>query len=66
MTTFRNDVSWSSLYAIQEDVFMKIADSKDASKGEAIYKMKKKEKELLDTFMYGLNTGLLCNKGNVD
>ena len=66
MTTFRNDVSWSSLYAIQEDVFMKIADSKDASKGEAIYKMKKKEKELLDTFMYSLNTGLLCNKGNVD
>lgn len=66
MTTFRADTSWSSLYAIQEDVFMKIADDKDATKGEGIYKMKKKEKELLDTFMYALNTGLLCNKGNID
>ena len=60
MTTFRCDTS------IQEDVFMKIADDKDASKGEAIYKMKKKEKELLDTFMYAMNTGLLVNKGNID
>lgn len=58
MTTYRCDTSWSSLYAIQEDVFMRIADDKDASKGEAIYHMKKKEKELLDTFMYALNTGL--------
>ena len=66
MTTFRCDTSWSSLYAIQEGVFMRIADDKDASKGEAIYKMKKKEKELLDTFMYALNTGLLVNKGNID
>lgn len=66
MTTFRNDISWSSLYAIQEDVFMRIADDKDTTKGEGIYKMKKKEKELLDTFMYALNTGLLCNKGNID
>ena len=66
MTTFRCDTSWSSLYAIQEDVFMRIADDKDASKGEAIYQMKKKEKELLDTFMYAMNTGLLVNKGNVD
>ena len=66
MTTFRADTSWSSLYAIQEDVFMKIADDKDATKGEGIYKMKKKEKELLDTFNYAVNTGLLCNKGNVD
>ena len=45
---------------------MRIADDKDATKGEGIYKMKKKEKELLDTFMYSLNTGLLCNKGNID
>lgn len=66
MTTFRCDTSWSSLYAIQEDVFMRIADDKDASKGEKIYHMKKKEKELLDTFMYALNTGLLVNKGNID
>ena len=66
MTFFRHDVSWSSLYALQENVFMKISDDKDKGKGESIYKMHKKEKELLDTFMYSFNTGLLLNKGNID
>jgi len=65
MTTFRHDASWSSLYALKEDVFMKICDDKDKNKGEGIYKMLKKEKELLDTFMYSVNTGLLLNKGNI-
>lgn len=58
MTTFRNDISWSQIYAIQEPVFMTIADNKDKSKVEGVYKMLKKEKELLDTFMYSMNTGL--------
>lgn len=66
MTTFRADIQWSSLYAAQEQMFLKISDDKDASKSEGIFKMLKKEKELLDSFMYGMNTGLLCNKGNVD
>ena len=66
MTTFRADASWSSLYAIQEHVFMSIADDKDQTKSEGVYKMLKKEKELLDTFMYAMNTGLLLNKGNID
>ena len=66
MTTFRADASWSSLYAIQENVFMSIADDKDATKSEGVYKMLKKEKELLDTFMYAMNTGLTFNKGNID
>lgn len=66
MTTFRADASWSSLFAIQENVFMSIADDKDATKSEGVYKMLKKEKELLDTFMYAMNTGLTFNKGNVD
>lgn len=57
MTTFRVDANWSSLYAIQENVFMSIADDKDATKSEGVYKMLKKEKELLDTFMYAMNTG---------
>lgn len=55
MTTFRADASWSSLYALQEEVFMTIADDKDKNKGEGVYKMLKKEKELLDTFMYAVN-----------
>ena len=66
MTTFRADASWSSLYALQENVFMSICDDKDKNKNEGVYKMVKKEKELLDTFMYAVNTGLLLNKGNVD
>ena len=66
MTTFRADASWSSLYALQENVFMSICDDKDKNKNEGVYKMVKKEKELLDTFMYAMNTGLLLNKGNVD
>ena len=57
MTTFRCDASWSSLYAIQEKVFMSIVDDKDKSKTEGVYQMLKKEKELLDTFMYAMNTG---------
>jgi hypothetical protein len=66
MTFFRNDASWSSLYALQENVFMSISDDKDKTKTEGVYKMLKKEKELLDTFMYAMNTGLLLNKGNID
>ena len=45
---------------------MSIADNKDVTKSEGVYKMLKKEKELLDTFMYAMNTGLLLNKGNID
>lgn len=66
MTTFRCDTSWSSLYALQEKVFMEICDDKDRTKSEGVYKMVKKEKELLDTFVYAQNTGLLLNKGNVN
>lgn len=58
MTTFRVDASWSSLYALQEHVFMSITDDKDKNKSEGTYKMLKKEKELLDTFLYAMNTGL--------
>lgn len=58
MTTFRADISWSSLYASQENMFMSISDDKDASKSEGVYKMLKKEKELMESFMYGVNTGL--------
>lgn len=58
MTTFRCDASRSSLFALKEEVFMKIADDKDSSKEKGIYKMMKQERELLDTFMYAVNTGL--------
>lgn len=66
MTTFRADISYSSLYAAQEQMFLTIADDKDAGKSDGAFKIMRKEKELMESFMYGLNTGLLCNKGNVD
>lgn len=66
LTTFRHDISWSALYALQENVFLRICDDKDRSKTKGVFKMLKKEKELLDTFQYSVNTGLLLNKGNID
>lgn len=67
MTYFRNDASFSSLYAAFEDVFISIAEGKDqGSMTERIYKMNKIEKDLVENFMYARNNGLLFNKTNVD
>lgn len=66
ISTFRADVSWSSLYALQEPVFMRISDDKDKKKGQAVYKMVKKDQELIDTFMYIMNNGMLFDRGTVD
>lgn len=45
---------------------MSIVDTKDRAKDEGVYKMVKKEKELMDTFQYVVATGLLLNKGNIN
>jgi hypothetical protein len=67
ITYFRNDASFSSLYAALEDVFIRIAEGKDqGSMTERIYKMNKIEKDLVENFMYSRNTGLIFNKTNVD
>ncbi len=67
ITTFRNDISYSALYAAHEDVFIRIGEGKDKnSLKEVTYKMDKKEKELLDNFMTSRNQGLLFNKTNID
>lgn len=67
ITTFRNDISWSSLYAAHEDVFIKIGEGKDQnSLKEVTYKMNKKEKELMENFLTSRNQGLLFNKTNID
>ena len=59
ITTFRNDVSYSSLYAAMENTFISIAEGKNQGcLTETIYKMDKKEKELLDNFMLSRNQGL--------
>lgn len=67
ITTFRNDISWSSLYAAHENVFISVAEGKNQGcLSETIYKMNKKEKELLDNFLVSRNQGLLFNKTNID
>lgn len=67
ITTFRCDDSYSALYAAHEETFINIAEGKDqGSLQETIYKMEKKEKVLLDNFLYARNNGLLFNKCNVN
>lgn len=67
LTFFRNDISYSSLYAAHEDVFISVAEGKDQGcLSECVYKMNKLEKDLLDTFQFAKNTGLLMNKSSVD
>lgn len=63
----RNDISFSSQFAALEDVFIDLG--KNAGKGsssEVIYKMKKKEQELLENFLYARNNALLFGKSNFD
>lgn len=67
ITTFRNDDSWSALYGAMEDQFIKIGKGDGNGKmKETIYKMDKKEKVLLDNFLYARNSGLLFNRTSVD
>lgn len=61
------DVSYSALFAAMEDTFISIAEGKDnGSLKETLYKMNKKEKDLLLSFLEVRNNGLLFNKCNVD
>lgn len=58
ITTHRCDDSYSALYAAHEDVFISIAQGKNQGDlTETIYKMDKKEKVLLDNFLYVRNNG---------
>ena len=67
ITTFRNDDSYSSLYAASEDSFISIGEGTDKdSLNETIYKLERKEKNLLDNFLFVRNQGLLFNKCNVN
>ena len=67
ITTHRVDVSYSALFAAMEDQFISIAEGKDNGHlKETLYKMNKKEKDLLNSFLEVRNNGLLFNKTNVD
>jgi hypothetical protein len=59
ITTHRVDDSYSALYAAHEETFISIAQGKEQGNlQETIYKMDKKEKVLLENFLYVRNNGL--------
>lgn len=67
ITTHRVDTSYSALFAAHEDVFVNVAEGKgNGGLTETLYKMNKKEKDLLENFLFVRNNGLLFNKTNVD
>lgn len=66
LSTHRNDISYSALYAAYEDRFIQIADDKDGNKKETIYRMDKAEKVLLENFLTARNQALMFGKSNVD
>lgn len=63
----RNDISWSAQFAIMEDIFIGLGQNKGSGNQEqTLYKMKKKEVELLENFMFARNNALLFGKSNYD
>lgn len=63
LTTFRNDIDYSSKFELLEDKFIKVA------KGDnniTYYQLDTKEKQLLDNFMLARGKGLLLNRSNID
>lgn len=63
----RNDISYSAQFAALEDVFIKLGmNSGSGDQSQTIYKMKKKEQELLENFLFVRNNALLFGKSNYD
>ena len=59
ITTHRVDAAYSALYAAHEDTFISIGQGKDNGKlSETIYRLDKKEKALMESFMYVRNNGM--------
>ena len=63
LTTFRNDIDYSSQFEIMEDKFIRIARGDNNT---TYYQLDKKEKILLDNFMLARSKGLLLNRSNID
>ena len=66
ITTHRNDIDYSSLYALEEDIFIKVSGDKKDMPSNGIYKMDKTKKVLLDNFLTARNNALLFSKSNID
>lgn len=62
LTTFRNDIDYSSQFAILEDKFIKMAQGGN----ETYFQLDSKEKILLDNFMLARGKGLLLNRSSMD
>lgn len=63
----RNDISFSAQFAQLEDVFIDLGQGKGNGKNsDVLYKMKTKEKELLDSFLEARNNALVWSKDNHD
>lgn len=63
LTTFRNDIDYSSKFELLEDKFIKIAKGDN---NVTYYQLDTKEKQLLDNFMLARGKGLLLNRSNID
>lgn len=63
----RNDIQYSSHFAALEDVFISLGKNEGSgNQSQTIYKMKKKEQELLENFLFARNNALLFGKSNYD
>jgi hypothetical protein len=67
LTEHRNDISYSSRYAQMEDQFIKIAEGDGTGElREKIFKLNKMEKDLLESYQFVKNNGLLWQKTTMD
>lgn len=67
LTEHRNDISYSSRYAVLENQFIKIAEGEGTGDyKEKIFKLNKMEKDLLDNFQFSKNNALLWQKTTMD
>ena len=67
ITEHRNDISYSSRYAQMEDQFIKISQGEGTGElKEKIFKLNKMEKDLLSSFQFVKNNGLLWQKTTMD
>lgn len=63
----RNDISFSAQFAAMEDVFISIGKGDgNGNLKETIFKMNKKEKDVLESFLLARNNALLFGKCNFD
>lgn len=67
ISTHRCDISWSALYAANEDVFLRIAKGEgNGAASEKVFIMNSAKKQLMESFLEARNNGLLLSKTNVD